>query len=378
MKPIIGVTPDFNAGDRKEWGGREPTYFLRARYIRAIEELGGIQTREAEMSFSFADRGLDLHYAVHRGWGALFHQRRNLVSPRFYRLFSDLLRFRREPWQELMEGLITPEETLTGYLGRRGYSQPFIQSFVLPIGRAIWSVPLGALLEFPAATFLRFLGNHGYLGGGPRSHWRTIVGSSQQYVDRFSSLFTGTTRLNERVRAVERHESSVEVITAGGERLSFDHVILATHADQSLRLISQPTALEKRLLGAWHYKRTTAVLHTDTALMPTHRRLWASWNVAYDSLASPGAPQSAVTYHLNRVQGLASEKDYFVTLDGETSAAQVLKRLDYEHPVFDRSGIAAQSELARLNREGRLRFCGSYFGYGFHEDAMRSASEIDI
>jgi predicted NAD/FAD-binding protein len=219
------------------------------------------------------------------------------------------------------------------------------------------------------------LDNHGYLGG-PRGRWLTIEGGCRQYVRAFQSSFRGTVHADLGVARVNRREEGVEVQLADGASHLYDKVVIAVHADQALKLLSHPTERERRLLGAWRYHKTPTVLHQDASAMPSDPRRWSSWNIRYDS-SGESADRNQITYYLNRVQGLRSRRDYFVTLGGANIPDKsVLARFDYEHPVYDFRAVATQGELPRLNEGSDVLFCGSYFGYGFHEDAVRSAAEI--
>jgi len=228
------------------------------------------------------------------------------------------------------------------------------------------------VMDFPAASFLQFFDNHLMLEGVPEKHWRTLRGSSSQYLSRFAERFQGALRLSTPVAAVRRREDRVSLALTGSPHVEedFDAVVLGTHADVSLGLLADPTAEEARLLGAWRYHGNPSALHTDAGVMPPDRRMWRSWNIRI----TPSGTQ--VTYWLNAVQSLPVQGDYFLSLDADiVDPAKVLGRFDYRHPVFDFQSMDTQPELAKLSG-GRTWFCGSYHGFGFHEDALRSARAV--
>ncbi len=338
-------------------------------FVAFARELGvEHQSQPAEMSASFADFDRDLHYALSRGADAIFFQRRNLVHPRFYRIFVDLLRFRRRAHADLLRGAIPETLTLGEYL--RPYSRLFVENFVAPLACAIWSLPDRLVLEYPARQILQFFENHRLLAGSSGDAWRTFRGSSRVYVRAFLGAFGGAVRTRTPVRRIVRTEHAVHLHTDGGEE-RFDHVVLATHADVSLALLAEPSPEERALLGVWRYHPNTVLLHDDRSVLHPDRRMWASWNVV-----KKGGRQ-VVSYHLNRVQRLAIERDLFLTLDDAPIAPRhLVQRFSYRHPVFDAASTATQVLLPSLNGKRRTSFCGSYAGHGFHEDAVVSALRV--
>lgn len=330
----------------------------------------GVQDRvqRTEMSFSYLNPEARIGYALNRGLRAM----RPLVLPILYELF----RFRRNAARDLAgRGIDLSGLTLSDYLARYRYSSHFSENFLYPTAVSVWSIPTPEIRSFPAISFLRFLDNHRYLGGS-RGHWLTIEGGCQQYVRSFRDSFKGHVLTACDVTSVIRGAGAVEVRTADGRVDVYDKVILATHADQALRLLANPSTRERRLLGAWTYRKTYTVLHEDASVMPPDRKLWASWNIRYGSQGGARGAETGggITYYLNRVQRLKSRKDYFVTLGGEhIPEKHVLARYHHEHPVFDFRSTATQRELPSLNGQQGTYFCGSYFGFGFHEDAIRSA-----
>jgi len=316
----------------------------------------------ADMALSYYDHERNLRFAT-PDLGGVFYQRRNLVSLRFYKMFLDLFRFRRRGREDLRAGRLG-RATLGEYTAR--YSRLLREDIIEPVGAAIWSVPGAQVMDFPAASFLRFFDNHRMLEGIPEKLWRTLHGSSSQYLTRFTDRFQGTLRLSTPVSSVSRHADGVRLTLPTGDE-TYDAVVLGTHADVSLKLLADPTPDESRLLGAWRYHSNPSALHTDASVMPPDRRMWRSWNIRI----TPAGTQ--VTYWLNTVQSLPVQGDYFLSLDADTVAPEhVLGRFDYRHPVFDFESLDTQARLPELGGD-RTWFCGSYHGFGFHEDALRSA-----
>lgn len=250
------------------------------------------------------------------------------------------------------------------------------EKFLLPMTAAIWSTPHDRMLDYPAATLFRFLKNHGMLGFSEQFQWKTLKGGSQQYKAKVLEKIGPATRTNTQVSKIARTQDGVTVFDAAGGRSEFDVAIVATHADQALELLDSPTPDEKRLLSAFGYNQNPVVLHSDESVMPKKARAWASWNYRYDS--SEGKPKGSTHYWMNRLQGVSKSCNYFVSVDydGDLDPRKIHWKTTYEHPRFDESAIAAQAQLPQLNSNGSIYFCGSYFRYGFHEDAFTSALNV--
>jgi predicted NAD/FAD-binding protein len=265
--------------------------------------------------------------------------------------------------------------TLATLLQRERYGRAFRDHYLLPMTAAIWSCPVAAMLEFPAYALLQFLNNHGLLDITGRPSWRTVVGGSARYIDHLLAPPSVRARTNAPVRRIARRRDQLEVTFGGGHREQFQAVVVATHADQALAMLDQPSPLERELLRTFRYQDNRAVLHSDPTLMPKRRRVWSSWNYLTATRNAAGGEDSrvSVTYWLNRLQRLTVAKPYFVSLNPVREAASVLDAFNYAHPIFDRAALAAQRQLDRLQGYGGVWFCGSYFGYGFHEDALASA-----
>lgn len=332
----------------------------------------GVRTEPTEMTFAVSANAGAFEYA---GSGpGLFGQLSNLANPRQWRLVSDLMRFFRTAQQALArhpEGI-----SLGAFLQAETYSEAFIEDHILPMGAAIWSTPMVGMLDFPAATFIHFYANHGMLQATGRPAWRSVAGGSKNYVDRLLDDGDIETAAGNPVRRIGRTRSCVHVEDARGIVRMFDHVVIATHADQALGLLAAPTPREKALLSAFAYERNHAVLHRDRRLMPRRRRLWQSWN--YLKRGHGLESELCVTYWMNSLQNLPTKTDLFVTLNPpwDIHPKAIDLEVDYDHPVFDARAIAAQRRLWSLQGKDRTWFCGSYFGYGFHEDGLQSGLAV--
>lgn len=329
-----------------------------------------VPTAPTDMSFAVSlDRGR-YEYAG-SSLPTLFGQPSNLMRLSHWRMLADVLRFFREA-PALIHNTCDPDLTLGAYLSRSGYSEPFIAHHILPMAAAIWSTPSRDVLDFPAAAFVRFFANHGLLQVADRPQWRTVVGGSREYVRRLLADFAGEVVLGDPVRQIERSRGQVSIETSRGKR-RFDRCVIATHADVALSLLADPTADERSLLGAFRYTRNRAVLHTDSSLMPRRHRLWSSWNYLGGGRGCDAT--LAVTYWMNRLQPLGTDApDLFVTLNPprEVEAQRAVAAFDYAHPMFDAAAMRAQHRLWGLQGARNTWFCGSYFGYGFHEDGLQS------
>lgn len=334
----------------------------------------GVATKATEMSFAVSlDEGR-LEYSG-TSLSGLFAQRLNLLSPRFWSMLSDLRRFYSQATRDAQSSALAGQ-SLGDYLDAGRYGQAFREDHLLPMAAAIWSAPCNEMLSYPAAAFIRFHHNHGLLKLTNRPVWRTVDRGSRSYVERLGEAFRGDIVLGNAVRQVTRLESGVSVETADGEVRGFDHVVLATHADQALAMLADPSAEETTLLGAFRYSFNRAILHTDATLMPRRRNAWASWNHLGERRA-PDAP-CAVTYWMNLLQGLETEQPLFVTLNPPRDPAPgtVLREEMYEHPIFDGPALAAQERLWSLQGGRNTWFCGAHFGAGFHEDGLQAGLAV--
>lgn len=331
-----------------------------------------VPTKDADMSFAVSLDGGRREYSGN-GLSGLFAQKRNLANPRFYSMLRDLLRFYREAPSEAGAA---EDLSLSAYLDARGYGAAFREDHLFPMASAIWSTPAAQVGEYPAAGFIRFFANHGLLQLTKRPIWRTVDGGSRSYVTRLVQAIDGTIVRGDPVTFLQRLGGQVCVGVRSGEARWYDHVVVATHADQALRLLSDPSEQEADLLGAFAYTRNEAVLHADVALMPRRRRAWAAWN--YLSEGRGDDRKLSVTYWMNALQSLPVQQQIFVTLNPARPVApeHVIRSEVYEHPVFNLPALAAQKRLWSLQGKRNTWFCGAYFGAGFHEDGLQAGLAV--
>jgi len=341
---------------------------------RFFAELG-VSIQPSDMSFGFHCRTTGLTYSSDFPRGT-FAQPRNLFNRAFLGMIRETLRFNRAAVRDLESGRLAGQ-TVGEYLVKNRYSKAFVEDQLVPSAAAVWSAPTARILDFPVEALVRFYHHHGMLShvSGPR--WHTVVGGSRTYVKRFLERFPGAVLTSAPVRAVTRRDDGVTLQLADGRALDFDRVAIAAHADQALRLLADPSPEEKRLLGVWSYSKNHTVLHSDEAIMGPQRRAWASWNYIRD-VKNHSAHPVTVTYYMNRLQRLKTQASYFVSLNDPKAARaeRVVAEFCYTHPRFGFEAMALQPELPRLNGRRRTYFCGSYFGYGFHEDAVRSSVQL--
>lgn len=330
----------------------------------------GVATQASEMSFSVSSLVSGLEYRT-TSLNTLLARRSNLFRPSFAHMIADIPRFNRAARRLVDSDDITTSVKEFLIAGR--YSRGFVDDYLTPLGASIWSADPLRFTEFPVAPFTRFLYRHGLLAFGGRPEWRTVSGGSFEYVRRLTHPWRDRIRTGCAVRSIERDDEGV-VIHSGshpdGER--FDKVVLATHADVSLRLLSRATRPELEILAAFRYQRNRTTLHTDQSLLPRRRRAWASWNYRRVQ-AEQQVP--ILTYYANRLQGLRSATNYCITLnaDGAIDPSRVLASDDYAHPIFDVAALQAQRRRGEIDGRLNTHYAGAYWGYGFHEDAVQSA-----
>jgi len=349
----------------------ERTYPLLTRLFGEL----GVETRASEMSMSVRCSGCGVHYAGRRGpaglgagvaAGGRAYLQMLAEVPRFHRAARRLL----ASASPLAAGADGP--CLGDFLREGGFSDYFTEHFAVPVVASVWSCPQATALAYPAAYLFAFLANHGMLSVSGSPRWRTVAGGSRHYVNLIANELAHV-RLSSPVRSVSRRPDGVTVLDNSGAGLDFDAVVIATHPDQALRLLDEPTPAERSVLGAFSYTPNEAVLHTDARLLPPRAAVRASWNYALSCAGGSGAEPARVSYHMNRLQGLAPDTDYIVTLGGreDIDPASVIAVMDYAHPAYTRESVAAQSLLPGLNTQVTA-FAGAYHGWGFHEDGCRA------
>ena len=337
---------------------------------RLFDELG-VASQPTTMSFSVHNGATGLEYNA-ATLNTLFCQRRNLISPRFLGMVADLLRFYREAPLLLREAGSDP--SLGDYLAERNYGHAFRDQHIVPMASALWSSPPRQILAFPARYLIQFMANHQMLQTSKRPEWRVVEGGSDSYVRAIRASWRVRERLACPVRTIRRDDNGVVLNSpAGDER--FDQVVLACHSDQALALLLDASAREREILGAIAYQSNETVLHTDTALLPKNRRAWAAWN-AY--IPAEKTEACTVSYCMNLLQGIASRMPFVVTLNRTEAIdpSKILARMQYHHPVYTEAAVRAQARKAEIQGQRRTWFAGAYWGWGFHEDGMRSAVDV--
>ncbi len=339
-------------------------------FVTLLRQLG-VESQPSDMSFSVQCARTGMEYCG-SSLNQLFAQRRNLFRPRMYRMLRDVMRFNREAPRLLDR----PEDsrTIGAYLEAERFSRPFVEHYIVPMGAALWSAKPGELLEFPAHSFVRFFHNHGFLLLKGRPEWLVVRGGSRRYVERLIAPIEDRIRLRTPVVGIERVEQGVRIRTPDGAPEHFDAAIVATHSDQALRMLRDPSTAEQEVLGSIPYQENEAVLHGDPSLMPRARRAWSSWNYHVGEQEQ----RATVTYHMNRLQRLENAPPFFVTLNrtAEIDPEKIYRRITYHHPVYTPDTRRAQLRRDEINGLRHTWYCGAYWGWGFHEDGVRSALAV--
>lgn len=351
-------------------GARVDTGFIvhnRANYptlVALLEELG-VATGPSDMSF--ACQGPDFTWSS-RGLNGVFAQRRNAVNPAFWRFLGEVARF--NAWGRRAAESLPDSDTLDEALDREGFSATFRHNYLYPMAGAVWSTPVEAMGGFPALTLLTFFRNHGMLGLTTQHPWRTIPGGTDRYLVPITRPFRDRIHTGARLRSVTRDPGGACLKLDGDQALRFDEVVFACHGDQVLPMLADATLQEREILGAFRYRPNLTVLHQDASVLPRRRRAWASWNTR--------AGSSLLTYHMNRLQPLGQAEDWFVSLhpEGRVDPSRIAVRLDYEHPAYDAATVATQARWREISGRNHTHFCGAYWGYGFHEDGLRSGYRV--
>ena len=330
-----------------------------------------VESQPTTMSFALKNERSGLEYNASDVRG-LFCQSRNLVSPRFLRMLRDIFRFYREA-PALLHGA-GPGPTLGDYLGARRYSDAFRDDHLVPMASALWSSPSAQILRFPARYLVQFMANHQMLQASGRPQWRVVKGGSQRYVEALRRNWPVRERLGCAVTGIARDAAGVTV-TAAGAGARFDHAVLACHSDQALALLADASERERDILGAMPYQANDTVLHTDATVLPRRRRAWAAWNAL---VPQDDAQECTVSYCMNLLQSLDAARPLIVTLNRTARIApeKILRRMRYHHPLYTPESVAAQARKAEIQGLNRTWFAGAYWGWGFHEDGMRSAVEV--
>lgn len=345
--------------------------FNEERYPNFVKLLGrlGVPSQASSMSFSVRCDDSGLEYSNL----SLFAQKRNALSPRYFRMLLDIVRFNKSSRELLLAG---DDRVLLGpFLEQHHYSNEFIERFLYPMGASIWSADPLQMREFPARFFAQFFTNHRFLDIFGQPQWRVIKGGSSAYLGKLTAGFRDRIRLSSPVASIRRAKDHVLVTPHGGVPERFDEVVIAAHADEALAMLEDATPNEREILGSFRFQENVAVLHTDKSVMPTRRKAWACWNA---NVPRKATGKVSLTYDMNLLQGLRAREEYFVTLNRteEINPRSVLRTIRYHHPVFSRPAVLAQRRHAEISGQNRSHFCGAYWGFGFHEDGVNSALAV--
>lgn len=331
--------------------------------------------KKTDMSFSVQYLPSNLEYSG-SSMCHLFAQKRNIFNPSFLKMLSQINRFNQKS-VEILDDPKYADYSLGKYIEEFQFGQDMLWKYLIPMSSAVWSTPMEQILDFPAVSLIRFFKNHGFLGLNTQHQWYTLHQGSQAYREKLIAPFKNQIRTHTKIITVKRLiNGKVLVVTEKGEEMEFDKVIMACHADQTYKIVQQKTHDEERLLSKFKYQPNLAVLHTDSRQMPKKKLAWSSWNYRVEQINGKLVPSTI--YWMNKLQGVSENKDYFVSINPSSSLdqTQVIREIAYEHPLFDVAAMQAQEELFKLNETGPIYYCGSYFKYGFHEDAYKSAVEL--
>jgi len=332
--------------------------------------------KKTDMSFSVQHTLSGLEYCG-SGLNGLFAQRKNIFNRKYIKMLMDITRFNKIS-VEILDDPKYQNHSLAQYIKEFNFSEDMLWKYLVPMSSAVWSTPMDKMLDFPAVTLIRFFRNHGFLGLNTQHQWYTLENGSQSYREILIKSFKDKIHINNAVIKVKRNaDGTATIFLKDGSSQQYDKVIFASHADQTLKMLENPTAEEQRLLSPFKYQENSATVHTDESIMPKTKLTWSSWNYRIEERNGEQIPTTI--YWMNSLQGVSKKKNYFVSINaipGSIDKNKILKEIMYEHPLFDVAAINAQKELQTLNEKGPLYFCGSYFKYGFHEDAYASAVEL--
>lgn len=343
-------------------------------FTKVLEQLG-VKLADSSMTFSFHDKATGYGYSGN-SLGTLFPKLSYYFMPKHLGLVRDLARFARIGYRDLQSGYLQGK-TLGHYFETRPFGRNFRENYFYPMGAAIWSSPVEEMHNFPAQPYLHFLENHGLLRLTNRPQWRYLKGGSRSYVEAMLKDFDQEPKLNAAPDGIRRTPDGVILRKQNGKELRFDHVVIGAHADEALELLDDPSGEEAANLSPWRYQPNEVVLHTSETHLPPDPKQWSSWNF----MRQPGDGDDRpvrVSYYMNRLQALQTTNNYIVTLNAGSSIPedQVINRTTLTHPLYSEEALATQPSLRQMNGKRNTWFCGSYFGYGFHEDAVRSAVEV--
>ena len=331
-----------------------------------------IEIEKSDMSFSVSVKGKNIEYCG-KGLNGIFINRKNIFNLKFLRMFFEIIKFYNQ-CDKLNE--LNDELTLNSFLKNKRLSQYFINYHILPMVSAIWSMPPYEAGQMPLKFFIKFFQNHGLFKFKERPQWFTVKNRSRTYVNKILEKISGEYFKNYNINKVERKTDGVRVFYGeDNEFFDYDKVVFATHADQTISIIKNPTDEEKNLLTKFNYKKNIALIHTDEKVMPSNKKAWSSWN---SSINSNNLKESSITYWLNLLQNLNVRKNIFLTLNPffQVDKDKIIKKIEFTHPYYNQEALSFQKNLSNIQNKKNILFCGSYFGYGFHEDGIKSSIDM--
>jgi predicted NAD/FAD-binding protein len=340
---------------------------------RLFAEIGA-PVKKTDMSFSVQHLPTGLEYSG-SSVNHLFAQRKNIFNIKYLKMLMQIGRFNKES-VKIVDDPKYADYSIGRYIKEFGFGEEMLWKYLVPMSSAVWSTPMEQMLDFPAVTLIRFFQNHGFLGLDTQHQWYTLDKGSQSYREILTQPFKDRIHINRKAIKITRSNGKVSVHASDGSQETFDRVIISTHGDQALQLLEAPTNDEQRLLSCFKYQYNKATLHTDESIMPKTKLAWSSWN--YRIQMQNGQLTPSTIYWMNQLQGVSDKKNYFVSINPHDNIdpKKIIREIDYEHPLFDVPAINAQAQLHKLNQNGPVYFCGSYFKYGFHEDAFASAVQL--
>ena len=370
----LTVTDGLDAGTPVDTGFIVMNHRNYPHFTEVLKQLE-VELDDSSMTFSFYDTQTRYGYSGNN-LGSLFPTIGHYFRPEHLRFAYDLWRFARVGYRDLQSGYLDGR-CLGDYCAERGFSTAFLNNYLYPMGAAIWSSPIQEMHAFPAQPYLHFLENHGLLRLVNRPQWKYVKGGSRSYVRKMLSQFKNPPNLNSAPDSIQRTDTGVLLYMKDGRVLNFDQVVIGTHADEAYKLLSDPSDEETKNLGPWRYQANEVTLHTDAEQLPPNQKLWSSWNFVREPGHNDDRPVS-VSYYMNRLQRLRTRDNYIVTLNSTRPFASgtVINSTQLHHPLYSFESMATQPRLRAANGSRNTWFCGSYFGYGFHEDAVRSAVEV--
>jgi len=336
--------------------------------IKLFAELK-VPYKNTDMSFSVRNNDIDLEYNG-SGIGGLFAQRKNILNLKFLKMIQEIFKFNKDA-QNVLNDPSYDEITIKDYIKKLGLSDYFFKNFLVAMSSAVWSTPIEKMGEFPAKSLIRFFQNHGFVGVDSQLQWKTVIGGSREYRNIIMDKIGKHIQMNCPVIGIYQFDDNIKVKTMLKTH-SFDKVIVCSHADEALRLLDSPNQIQKEVLSNFSYQKNEAVVHTDRSVMPKLKKNWSSWNFMIRG------NESYTVYYMNRLQGVSERKDFFVNINGENfvNPNKIIKKITYYHPIFTLDSINAQKKISDLNNNTNLHFSGSYYRYGFHEDALLSSVEL--